>query len=318
MSPSLKNAEGARAVGPRLDCQHPAYAPLLKGRAFRGPATLFGKPYGTHYEPVLAGGPVAAVLLVGTDLRPLLQSVGAALSAQRPFADARLLALNVEAGASRGLLLGGDEVARLEPRAVEAWKQQAAAAGPALFNAQASLLGARAPQPEAGVLARDQQQHWLVLAEAPQAKVMQGARLHICTLLAMAVLAASIVWTSRRMVGVGLAALELGIGHPAEGDLPQPLAHQGVDEVGRLTQAVEAMRARTVVVVHAVRRGSENVAMASQEIASGGRDVSDRTEQQVSALQQTSATMTQVSSTVRHTSNSARKADALAQGARGG
>ena len=64
-----------------------------------------------------------------------------------------------------------------------------------------------------------------------------------------------------------------------------------------------------------VRKGSDYVSHASQEIASGNQDLSTRTEQQASELQQTAATMEQLGTTVRHNADSARQASQLAHSA---
>ncbi len=68
ISTSLKKEDGNRAIGTALDRTHPAYQGLLKGEAFTGKATLFGKDYMTKYQPVKdAGGNVISVLFIGFD-----------------------------------------------------------------------------------------------------------------------------------------------------------------------------------------------------------------------------------------------------------
>jgi methyl-accepting chemotaxis protein-2 (aspartate sensor receptor) len=321
VSTSLKNDKGERAVGTRLDRQHPAYAPLMAGRSFRGEASLFGRLYGTHYEPVLHEGQVIAVMFVGTDLQPLLASLQGALAAQKPFETARVTAVQTAAGAGRGLLLGAGDVQRLKPEDLDALVQDAAQAAGAVHELTGSTLGTAPTQRTLAVYQQAAGSRWLVRAEAAQADVMAAALRQLLTLLAVLgvavlVLASTSAWTARRLVSARLALLEAMLGRIASGDLSQPMATTGEDEVGRLAGALETMRARMAHTLGEVRRGSESVAVASDQIASGGRDLSDRTEQQASALQQTSATMTQVSATVRHTSDNARQADQLARSAR--
>src|SRR5207344_2774495 len=66
---SLKKEDGSRAIGTLLDHEHPGYKPLLEGRAYRGPAVLFGRNYMTSYEPIRDNdGQVIGVLYVGTDI----------------------------------------------------------------------------------------------------------------------------------------------------------------------------------------------------------------------------------------------------------
>ena len=99
----------------------------------------------------------------------------------------------------------------------------------------------------------------------------------------------------------------------AAGDLsPEPL-RAGEDELGRMVQAMEAMRLSLTEVVGTVRENAVSVAAASAQIAQGNIDLSSRTEQQAAALQQTAATMDQLGSTVSHNADHAREADGLAR-----
>ena len=68
---SLKRENGERAVGTLLGHAHPAHAQVSAGRGYTGPATLFGTPYMTRYEPVKdAQGTVIALLFIGLDMGP--------------------------------------------------------------------------------------------------------------------------------------------------------------------------------------------------------------------------------------------------------
>ena len=99
----------------------------------------------------------------------------------------------------------------------------------------------------------------------------------------------------------------------AAGDLsPEPL-RVSEDELGRMVQAMEAMRLSLTEVVGTVRENAVSVAAASAQIAQGNIDLSSRTEQQAAALQQTAATMDQLGSTVSHNADHAREADGLAR-----
>lgn len=65
-STNVKKENGDRAVGTQLAADHPGQAPLRKGEAYKGPATLFGKSFMTAYFPIAgAGGKVVGILYVG-------------------------------------------------------------------------------------------------------------------------------------------------------------------------------------------------------------------------------------------------------------
>ena len=101
----------------------------------------------------------------------------------------------------------------------------------------------------------------------------------------------------------------------ANGDLTATIQPHGNDETAHLLRSLEGMQSNFLRIVHDVKSNAENVATASQEIADGNLDFSNRTEQQASALQQTAATMEQLGSTVRTNAENARQANQLAAGA---
>lgn len=63
---TLTKEDGSRAIGTTIDHQHPAYAKLLNGESYYGPAVLFGKDYFTGYEPIKnAKGETIGVWFIG-------------------------------------------------------------------------------------------------------------------------------------------------------------------------------------------------------------------------------------------------------------
>jgi methyl-accepting chemotaxis protein len=100
----------------------------------------------------------------------------------------------------------------------------------------------------------------------------------------------------------------------AQGDLSTRIALKRGD-TDSLLAWLGKMQQGLSQAVSDVRKGSDYVSHASQEIASGNQDLSTRTEQQASELQQTAATMEQLGTTVRHNADSARQASQLAHSA---
>ncbi|CCD87243.1 putative methyl-accepting chemotaxis protein [Bradyrhizobium sp. ORS 285] len=71
-STNVKKENGDRAVGTQLAADHPAQALLRRGEAYKGPATLFGKPFMTAYFPVTnPAGKVTGILYVGVPMAEL-------------------------------------------------------------------------------------------------------------------------------------------------------------------------------------------------------------------------------------------------------
>jgi methyl-accepting chemotaxis protein len=98
----------------------------------------------------------------------------------------------------------------------------------------------------------------------------------------------------------------------AEGDLTREIAAGGDDEVGRLLQALRTVNRDLGRTMQQVRQAAETMQTASQEIALGNADLSQRTEQQASNLQQTAASMEQLNATVKNNADTARSAAQMA------
>jgi methyl-accepting chemotaxis protein len=98
----------------------------------------------------------------------------------------------------------------------------------------------------------------------------------------------------------------------AGGDLTTRVDVDSTCEVGQLLGALKRMNDNLVATVGTVRGGTDAIALASGEVASGNRDLSARTEQQASALEETASSMEELTSTVKQNADNARQANTLA------
>ncbi|HEX8606102.1 MAG TPA: methyl-accepting chemotaxis protein, partial [Pseudoduganella sp.] len=98
----------------------------------------------------------------------------------------------------------------------------------------------------------------------------------------------------------------------AAGELTSRVVVEGKDETSTLLQALKDMNDSLVKTVGQVRSGTETIALASQEIASGNADLSARTETQASSLGETASAMGTLTSTVKQNADNARQANQLA------
>ncbi|HEY9097255.1 MAG TPA: methyl-accepting chemotaxis protein, partial [Thiobacillus sp.] len=97
----------------------------------------------------------------------------------------------------------------------------------------------------------------------------------------------------------------------AAGDLTQEIDASSNNETGKLMQAMLAMNNSLINIVGQVRTGTETIAVASREIASGNLDLSNRTESQASSLEETASSMEELTSTVKQNAENARQANQL-------
>jgi len=100
-------------------------------------------------------------------------------------------------------------------------------------------------------------------------------------------------------------------GSIAAGDLSVAI-EIGEGDRTSLLAAMKAMRDSLADIVGQVRLGTDTIATASSQIASGNLDLSSRTEQQASSLEETASSMEELTSTVKQNADNARQANQLA------
>ncbi|MDO8703223.1 MAG: methyl-accepting chemotaxis protein [Undibacterium sp.] len=103
-------------------------------------------------------------------------------------------------------------------------------------------------------------------------------------------------------------------GEVAAGNLASPININAGDNSSLLAE-MKTMRDSLVNIVGQVRVGTDTIATASSEIASGNLDLSNRTEQQASSLEKTTTSMKELTATVKQNADNAREANQLAASA---
>ena len=101
----------------------------------------------------------------------------------------------------------------------------------------------------------------------------------------------------------------------ADGNLAIEIRARSGDEMGLLLQALERMRRSLADAVGAIRHSAESVGIASQQIATGNGELSQRAQEQAATLEQASASMEELTATVKGNADHARQANKLAAGA---
>ncbi|OHV95394.1 chemotaxis protein [Janthinobacterium lividum] len=158
----------------------------------------------------------------------------------------------------------------------------------------------------------------VLLARRSEAAAALQARTH-WTLLgggaAALILAALIAWwLAHNISGPLRAAIDVAR-QVAHGDLTVQVDVRSKDETGELMQALKDMTASLLRIVTEVRGGTQAIATASRQIASGNIDLSARTEQQASSLEETASSMEELTSTVQRNAQNASEANGLAASA---
>ncbi|MGZ3181484.1 MAG: methyl-accepting chemotaxis protein [Telluria sp.] len=102
----------------------------------------------------------------------------------------------------------------------------------------------------------------------------------------------------------------------ADGDLAIDIEVAPGDTTSMLF-AMKRMRDRLGTIVSEVRNGTDMIASAATQIATGNLDLSSRTEEQASSLEETASSMEELTSTVKQNADHAREANTLAVDAAG-
>ena len=134
-------------------------------------------------------------------------------------------------------------------------------------------------------------------------------------LLASLVLVAVVLWGITVNVIQPLRRVAAHCERLAAGDLSEPVARRGGNEIGQLYNGLGRMRDNLAAIVGQVRASSDTILDGARHIAAGNGGLSARFEQLAAALEQTSASMEQLTATVANNDEHARRGDGLSQGA---
>jgi methyl-accepting chemotaxis protein-2 (aspartate sensor receptor) len=318
---SLKKEDGSRAMGTLLDRTHPAYKLVLAGQPYTGPATLFGKPYMTHYEPIKdAASAVIGIFFIGSDIS--LQQA----SLEKQIADARffdtggtyLIESKGVPAEARFLVhpsAKGKKVLEAYPQA-EKFLVSLTAQHEGFITHALPLLNGGQGERWAVMSKIETLNQWLV-AEVSVAEAMTQYWTNMGIIWALlaataASLGIGLYAVVLRTVSQPLHELTAAVTAVAHGDLTQVFHSDRHDEIGTLVAETESMRERYLHALLEVRQAAESIGRASAEIASGNQNLSSRTEQTASHLQSAASNMAQLTGTVQHSADSARQANQLA------
>jgi methyl-accepting chemotaxis protein len=322
---SLKDQKGERAVGTMLAKTHPAYQAVLAGKPYTGLATLFGRQYMTHYEPLLdEGKQLVGISFIGLDFSDLSANLRKTVSSLKIGETGYYYILDARPGPNYGTMVvhptdaGKNELNLTDPKGRAYIKT--------ILEMKDGVTEYSYQNPgDAGATVRAKTAGfthignwgWVVVGSAyndeftaevgglTTAFIVTGGILLLLSTLIMQ-------WLIRRIVVRPIQQAVQASQAIARGDLSMRLELTSHDEMADLANSINSMSADLAKVVGRVRQSSQAVATASSQIASGNTDLSARTESQASALEETASSMEQLSATVKQNAESAREANQLA------
>jgi methyl-accepting chemotaxis protein-2 (aspartate sensor receptor) len=325
VSTSLKTESGARAVGTQLDHQHPGYRMLLEGKAYRGPAVLFGRNYMTSYEPIRdETGQVIGVLYVGLDITGDLDLLKAKIRSIKMRHTGFFYVLDVRPGSAMGTVLvhptleGSNLLGYKDAAGREVIREMIEKRQGLLRYAEAATPTHKDAQEKVAAFSYFPGWDWLIVGETPAAEVfevstiLRGEMYGGAVMIAF-VLSVALFVTLKRTMGRRVTQAVGYAKRVAAGDLAARTRSNFSDETGQLFGALDDMADSLSSIVSGVRNAADQIHLASKQIRAGNAELSQRTEQQASSLEETAASAEELASTVKQNSDNARTANELAQ-----
>ncbi|WP_050477275.1 methyl-accepting chemotaxis protein [Herbaspirillum rhizosphaerae] len=156
-------------------------------------------------------------------------------------------------------------------------------------------------------------QNGSIVADASARDIFRSSRIMIIGLLGCSIVLGLLLalWMSRLVVRPLRQAVHIAQ-RVAGGDLTMDICPASKDETGQLMASLKTMNDSLLKIVSQVRNGTDTIATASGQIATGNSDLSTRTEEQVSTLQATAASMKDLTDTVKQNADNAIQANRLA------
>jgi methyl-accepting chemotaxis protein len=143
--------------------------------------------------------------------------------------------------------------------------------------------------------------------------VYANARLLVITMSsAVLLLGIFIAWILTRSVVRPLQQAVRIADAVAQGNLTQHIVVKAKDETGQMLQSLKTMNESLGGIVSEVRQNTDSITTASQQIAAGNSDLSQRTEEQASTLEETASSMEELTATVKQNAENAKHANQLA------
>ena len=268
VSTSVRNAEGARAMGTVLDHKSPAYPKMLAGEGFTGPVKLFGVDYMTHYMPIKnAAGDVAAIAFVGQNYTDGLAALKTRLRDSRLGKEGHFLAVDTREGDTYGTLVAsaGGEGEKLTTLVAPADlpELEALLAGKAT-QATLHLRAGKDAVPQTYFVTAQTYGpwKWTVLGLEPVsvlAAVLNKLMLQIAVVAGIGLLAVivALVLVVRRILSAPLAQAGQVARDVAAGRLDRSIVVNRQDEVGQLMTALRQMQEKLREIIAAQNEMAE-------------------------------------------------------------
>jgi len=316
---SLKKENGERAIGTKLDHEHPAYAALMANKPFTGKAVLFKRDYMTHYLPMRdASGAVVGALFAGLDFTEELAALRRSILEVK-FGESGYMYV-LDTGRNAGTMIVHPT---LEGKSLyDAKDINGLAYIRAILQQKNGTLSYWFANPETSETVGRQklavfesmpQWNWIIVSslyyEDMYAKTVRVRNnLIIGAGVLYVALFAIILLTSRRWVSRPLTGAVGVMETIAEGRLTVTIPEHGKDEVGRLLDATEAMTNKMRLALSNIQAAAQQLGQSAKHLVSTAQNAAEQSEQQSGSAMAMAAGIEEMNVNIVHVSDGAKQA----------
>ncbi len=307
---TLKDAQGNKVLGSKLDRSSAVYTKAMAGKPSTGRVNLFSRDYMTHYVPIRnAAGEVAAIASIGIDFTQGLEDLKKQIREIKVGDTGYVFIVEMKEEPGKMVVhpsLEGKDGSGVKTRdgrfIVRDMLEQKS--GVAVYAPEDKLLSAR---DKISVFEPYENWNWLVVSGSyldeftRDASTVQRALavggLIIAVLIALATYSVTRVWLKKPLQGLaGVFAAISG------GDLTVPIVVRNRDEVGQLLTSCQSMCAQLRQMIGAIQdgmsqiaQGSNDLAREADEVAVGSHDQSNESMALAAAIEELATSIEQMS-----------------------
>jgi methyl-accepting chemotaxis protein len=322
---SLKKDDGNRATGTLLGPTHPAYELVRAGKDYNGLATLFGRPYMTHYHPVADGnGRIVGILFVGMDIAPSLDFLRQTIRDIRIGKTGYPYVLDARDGPSGGTLLihpaqEGRNIAGAKDSDGREFIREILSRRDGIITYPWLNKEAGEQTPRSKIVAFNEFKEWQWIVASGSytdeifslAQRIRDALLIGAVVLTLVILAVLSHLINRVVIAPVNAATALAV-RLAEGDLSAQEAVERKDEIGRMLDALRSMRDRLAGIIGEVRTAADNLSNASGQVSATAQSLSQSSSEQAASVEESTASMEEMSASIVQNTENAKRTDGMA------
>ena len=316
---SLKKENGERAIGTKLDHDHPAYAALLANKPFTGKANLFKRDYMTNYLPVQdASGAVIGALFAGLEFTEELATLRKSILEAKFGKSGYMYVL--DAGKNAGAMivhptLEGKNLYDAKDinglAYVQAMLKQKD--GVLSYSFAKTADGETETGRKVSVFNTIPQWKWIIVSCLDKEDLAENAASARNLLIAGAVVLCALLFsvifiTSRRWVTRPLTDAVGAMEKIADGCLTVAIPKHDDDEVGRLLDATETMAGKMRSALSDIQAAAQQLANSAKHLVSTARAAAEQSEQQSNSAMAMAAGIEEMNTNIAHVSDGAKQA----------